>query len=211
MYNRNYLLNSSVAIMRKRLNLIVWPCAVFLLACSMGSFVFAQPVSKVPNVAVAKSDVSVELIQRKVIKGVDGKEQLVDATIVKPGDVLEYRAIYTNNSTKTVTNLIGELPIPLGLEYQRRSARPGAAQVKVATQEGDFAAEPLMRKFGAVQKEVPYSEYRMLRWTLGQLLAGAKTTVSARASVETYVASSSGVLAPTPPVPVVSAPTTVKP
>ena len=111
----------------------------------------------------------------------------------------------------SVINLIGELPIPLGLEYQRRSARPDAAQVKVATQEGDFAAEPLMRKFGAVQKEVPYSEYRMLRWTLGQLLAGAKTTVSARTSVETYVAPSSGILAPIPPVPAVSTPTTVKP
>ena len=93
---------------------------------------------------------SVELTQRKVIKDAQGKEQLVDASTVKPGDVLEYRATYTNNSAKTVTGLVGELPIPLGLEYQRKTARPGAAQVKAATKEGVFSAEPLMRKSGAV-------------------------------------------------------------
>ena len=214
MQNLHSLIDAPVATLRKRLGRIVRPCAAFLLACTVGSFVFAQTVPKAPAAATVKSDVSVELTQRKVIKDAQGKEQLVDASTVKPGDVLEYRATYTNNSAKTVTGLMGELPIPLGLEYQRKTAQPGAAQVKAATKEGVFSAEPLMRKSGAVQQEVPYSEYRKLRWTLGQLQAGAKATVSARAAVETYIAPTAGILAPAPqapPVSVVGASTTVKP
>ncbi len=127
----------------------------------------------------------VELTQHKVIKNERGEGQLVDAASVKPGDVIEYRATYTNKSAQVVTGLVGNLPIPEGLEYLPRSAKPGADLVKAAAEDGVFAAEPLLRTLPGGKKEpLPYADYRALRWTLGRLPAGGVTAVSARARVE---------------------------
>lgn len=106
----------------------------------------AAPAAAAPSVADAKKKtVEVVLTQAKVVKGANGAEQLLDATAVKPGDIIEYRATYTNNTGKAVSGLVANLPLPEGLEYQAKSAKPGAELVKAATKDGVFAAEPLMR------------------------------------------------------------------
>lgn len=140
-----------------------------------------------PSLA-APPAVAVELQQHKVVKSADGKEQLLDAGSVKPGDVIEYTATYTNRVGRPVSGLVADLPIPEGLEYLPLSARPGTAWARAAAKDGDFAAEPLMRKApdGKVEP-VPYGDYRALRWTLGQLPAGGMASVSARARVEVVV------------------------
>ena len=167
------------------------------LAATFGAGVLAVATLAAPASAqtaavrsapAADKTVSVALTQFKVVKGADGKEQLLDASSVKPGDVLEYRATYTNNTGKTVSGLVADLPIPEGLEYLPRSAKPGAALVKAATKDGVYAAEPLVRKAANNKTEpVPYSDYRALRWTLGQLPAGGEAAVTARAEVEVVV------------------------
>ncbi|MFM6986955.1 MAG: hypothetical protein ACKOXQ_10075 [Hydrogenophaga sp.] len=117
----------------------------------------------------------------------NGKEVLKPVQTVKPGDLIEYRVTYTNRGSKPVRDLQAELPIPLGLEYQPKSARPAQA-AEAAVDGGAYAREPLMREGkGGKQEPVPYSEYRRLRWTLGQIAAGAKAEVSARARVSSGV------------------------
>lgn len=143
----------------------------------------ASPVSPAP-LAAAKKPLEVVLTQFKVEKDAQGKEQLVEAGSVKPGDVLEYKATYSNRSGKPITGLVADLPIPEGLEYLPKSAKPGAAAVKAATRNGVFAAEPLTRVVNGKSEPVPYTEYRTLRWTVGQLPANGVTVVSARARVE---------------------------
>jgi len=161
--------------------------AGMLAMASLAAPASAQPAAT-PSAPVAEKTVAVALTQWKVVTGADGKEQLLDASSVKPGDVLEYRATYTNHTGKTVSGLVADLPIPEGLEYLPRSAKPGAALVKAATKDGAYAAEPLMRKAANNKTEpVPYSDYRALRWTLGQLPAGGETAVTARARVEVVV------------------------
>jgi uncharacterized repeat protein (TIGR01451 family) len=161
--------------------------AGMLAMASLAAPASAQPAAT-PSAPVAEKTVAVALTQWKVVTGADGKEQLLDASSVKPGDVLEYRATYTNHTGKTVSGLVADLPIPEGLEYLPRSAKPGAALVKAATKDGAYAAEPLMRKAANNRTEpVPYSDYRALRWTLGQLPAGGETAVTARARVEVVV------------------------
>ena len=145
--------------------------------------------------AALKPAVEVVLTQSKVVVAADGTEKLQSAASVKPGDVLEYTATYTNNSAKAVSGLVANLPIPQGLEYVAKSAKPGATLVKAATADGVFAAEPLTHKVAGKTEPVPYAEYRALRWTLGQLPAAGVTAVSARARVETV----------TPPAPKTSA------
>lgn len=199
--------------MRERWCSLVRPFSelgLILAFLTVGAASFAQGVVEAPktpappSTSAASKAVQVELSQHKVIRGADGKEQLVDAASVKPGDVLEYRAVYVNRSAKGVTGLVADLPIPNGLEYQPKSAKPGAALVKVATGDHIFAAEPLMRKVGASQQLVPYGEYRKLRWALGQLPAGGTASVSARAQVQSYVAPSASELAASPQAPPVT-------
>lgn len=172
--------------------------------------VMAQTAVKAPGPGAAstaaKSAVQVELTQARVVKGADGKEQLLDASSVKPGDILEYRATYKNISDKPVQGVVATLPIPEGLEYLPTSAKPGAKLVQAATKEAVYAAEPLNRVVAGKSVPVPYAEYRSLRWSLGQLPAGGEAAVSARAKVQTYVppaaipASSSAAAPQAPPV-----------
>ncbi len=165
-----------------------------LIAIMLGGLA-APSFAQLDTAAVQKKTVAVVLTQAKVVKDAQGKEQLVAADSVKPGDVLEYRATYTNHTGKSVTGLVANLPIPEGLEYLPKTAKPGATLVKVATKDGAFAAEPLARNVNGKSEPVPYNEYRSLRWTLGQLPANGVTAVTARAKVEVVV----------PPAPVAAA------
>lgn len=146
----------------------------------------ASPAPASAAAPTRSAAVGIVLTQAKVVKSADGKEQLVDAATVKPGDMLEYRAVYTNHTDKAVTGALATLPIPDGLVYQPRSARP-SARLQAATKDGVFGAEPLMRQVKGKTEPVPYAEYRMLRWNLGSLGAKAQATVSARAVVEVFV------------------------
>ena len=180
-------------------------CA-FLLAALTGFTGLAAAQSAPTLEAGQKKAVGVVLTQSKVVKDAQGREQLVDASSVKPGDLVEYRAVYTNNTGKPVNGLVADLPIPEGLEYQPRSAKPGASLVQAAAKDAVFGPEPLMRKaVGNKTEPVPYADYRSLRWTLGQLPANGSTAVSARAKVEVVVPVAAQVSVATPTSPAVPA------
>lgn len=126
-------------------------------------------------------------LKQYVVQTEAGKEVLKPAAAVKPGDVIEYRVTYTNRGKALVRDVKAELPIPQGLEYISKSARP-TQSAEAAVRGGAYAREPLMRDAAGGKKEpVPYGEYRSLRWTLGQIPAGAKAEVSARARVPAIV------------------------
>ena len=185
--------------------LAVRMAAGMLVAASLMAPAAAQRTAT-PEAAAGGKTVAVALTQYKVVKAADGKEQLLDASSVKPGDILEYRATYTNNTGKAVSGLVADLPIPEGLEYLPRSAKPGAALVKAATKDGIYGAEPLLRKAeGNKTESVPYGDYRALRWTLGQLPASGVAAVSARAKVEVVVPSAPKAAAAAPQAPAVTA------
>jgi len=136
--------------------------------------------------AQQKDAVTIELTMKRVVTDAKGNEILEDVPRIKPGDLVEYTAVYRNRSKQSISGLKGSLPVPLGLEYVKRSARPSSV---LATTDGvNYAVEPLMRtikdKDGKDQRvEVPYPEYRNLRWEIGNLDAGKKAAVSARMRV----------------------------
>ena len=117
----------------------------------------AQTAPAVSGAALAKPAVDVVLVQSKVTRDAQGKEQLVAAGAVKPGDVLEYRASYTNKSAKPVKGLVASLPIPEGLEYLPGTAAPGGEKVMAATKDGRFAAVPLAGNSPSVHRRLRYS------------------------------------------------------
>lgn len=135
----------------------------------------------------AQADVKVELKKEKITIGQDGKEVTSSAKQAAPGDLLQYTAIYKNDKSP-VKQVYATLPIPAAEEYVPGTANPVGA---LASTDGThFSPIPLKRtvKNSAgkmVEQEVPASEYRDLRWSLGDMAGGESRTVSARVKLRT--------------------------
>lgn len=138
-----------------------------------------------PLAAQQQNPVETRLEARKVVPAADGKETFASADAARPGDVIEYAATYRNTSRQPVKNLVATLPIPDKTEYLPGSARPANAQAGLDS--SAFAAIPLKRtvtRNGArVEEQVPFREYRYLRWFPGELGADQVVTFTARVRV----------------------------
>jgi uncharacterized repeat protein (TIGR01451 family) len=142
----------------------------------------------IPAVAADKGDVVVELTGRKVLKGVAGKEKFESADTAKPGDTIEYRAVYRNKGNKKVTDLFATIPAPAGMEYLPGSANP--AKVSASLDGKEFSQVPLKREVtlpsGKTEKrDIPYAEYRFIRWEIKTLAPGQSVPVSMRVKMST--------------------------
>ena len=158
----------------------------FFSALSTIALVAAAFVGATPAFAqtAPKNPVAISLTAQKVTKDAEGKEQLKPADRALPGEVVQYDALYKNTSSTGVKNLAPTLPIPPGLEFLPETVSPMPAFASVDGR--TFAPFPLTRKVtrpdGTVEEQaVPASEYRALRWTVGDLEAGQAILVSARA------------------------------
>lgn len=148
-------------------------------------FAFALVALTAPTLAFAAGDVRVALTAQRV-SVTDGKEVFATAEKARPGDVIEYRAVYRNDGKTAVRELFATLPVPTGLEYLPKTAAP--AVVLASTDGSSFSPVPLLRKERTadgreVVREVPLAEYRALRWPVGTLAAKESRTVSARMRV----------------------------
>ena len=128
------------------------------------------------------------VLQASKIVVVNGAEQRESADKAKPGEVIEYVAEYRNAAKSPVSNVVATLPVPAGMEYLPNSASPG--QVMASTDEHNYAPVPLKRMVRnadgkMVEQEVPYSEYRSLRWKLGEIPGETSKSVKARMKVKT--------------------------
>lgn len=122
----------------------------------------------------------------RVGKTAEGKEALLPADKAAPGDTLEYQTVYKNNGKSAIRSLVATLPLPDGISYLPGSAKPASAEASVDGKV--FAAIPLKTMVKNAQGKleerlVPYSDYRALRWALGELPPNDQATVSARAIV----------------------------
>ena len=138
--------------------------------------------------AEATSPLNVQLTQFKVGQDRDGRPVLTEAAQIAPGDLLEYKATYSNQGTEPLA-VIAVLPVPQSMEYVPNSALHAAGfRHEVAQQDQRFAAEPLKFKVpGADNSQpvalVPYANYRFVQWDLGSLAPGTSVEVRLRASV----------------------------
>ena len=127
------------------------------------------------------------LTAHKVVAKQDRTEAFVEAKQAQFGDVIEYRLTLTNRTGGAVTKLRPVLPIPQTMEYLPGTAVP--KNVEASLDGKDFKPAPLSRKVtkpdGTVKVvKVPYSEYRHLRWDVGDLAADATIVVKARVKVK---------------------------
>ena len=141
-----------------------------------------------PVMAADTGSVTVDLKGQKVVKAADGKEKHESAEKARPGDIIEYKAVYHNKGKNPAGDLKATIPVPLGTEYISGSARP--ADVSASLDGKQFASVPLKRKVKLSSgkeemRNVPYDEYRSLRWDLKTLEPGKSATVSLRVRIST--------------------------
>jgi uncharacterized repeat protein (TIGR01451 family) len=142
----------------------------------------------IPAVAADKGDVTVQLTGQKVVKDASGKEKFASADRAKPGEVIEYKAVYRNNGKTAATNVLATIPVPLGADYLPGSAKP--ADISASLDGKEYAPAPLKRKVKLPSgkeevRDVPAGEYRSLRWSLKALEPGKSTTVNMRVRLST--------------------------
>jgi uncharacterized repeat protein (TIGR01451 family) len=133
-----------------------------------------------------RGGVEVRLIQNKVVAGPNGTEQLVAADRAAPGELIEYRATYTNRGTAPVRDLAATLPIPVGMVYVPGTLTPTTALASTGT---EFAPIPLKRKMRQpdgreVETDVPVTDYRSLQWRHLELAPGQSVSVVARVRMD---------------------------
>jgi uncharacterized repeat protein (TIGR01451 family) len=154
-----------------------------LFACGAA---VAAAVSLTATVARADDSVTVQLTANRVTK-TQGRESLAPAEQARPGETLEYRAVYHNDGATEAKHLAATLPIPRGTTYVAGSASP--SRLEASLDGVRFAAVPLTRVVRGsdgreVVREVPVSEYRALRWPLGSLASRQSRAVIARVRIE---------------------------
>lgn len=166
---------------------------VLAILCSTALGLFASHVVAADAAATLGSaknqtPITIELKQFKVLKDEHGNVKLMDASAVLPGDVIEYRALYSNRGNSALP-VIATLPIPESLEYLKDSATADNKLAHtVALKDSQFSKEPLVQKFvtasgSTVSQPLPYASYRYVRWDLGNLPSGKSIEVSVRAKV----------------------------
>lgn len=148
--------------------------------------VAAAVVASLAPAARAETGVTVQLTANRVTKTPE-REVLAPAEQARPGETLEYRAVYRNEGAREARGVAATLPIPRGTVYLPGTASP--ARVQASLDGRTFAAVPLTRVVRGpdgrnVVREVPVSEYRALRWSLGSLGRNQARAVSARVRIE---------------------------
>lgn len=149
--------------------------ALLVALCATGAS--AQKASPDP--------LQIKLVRTKVVQD-KGREVMDTAAVAKPGEILEDVATYTNTSKSSLKNLEATLPVPSNTELVMASIKP--ANAKASTDGKTFSAMPLTRKVKQpsgveVETTVPLSEYRYIRWYLGELAPDKPMAFSARFKV----------------------------
>ena len=142
-------------------------------------------LTQLSSAFAAPSDVEVTLKAFQVVtNGKDAKTvQLVPTTRAQPGDTIEYQVTYRNGGTTPARQTKAVLPVPEGgMAYLPDTALP--ATVEASLDGKTYAPVPLKREVVREGKKitevVPATEYRFLRWDLGDLPPGQAATVKSR-------------------------------
>jgi len=138
------------------------------------------------GLALATEAVTNVLEVHRIAMHPDGIEAAESAAAARPGDVLEYKALFHNNGSKVAHDLSATLPLPAGTEFLPGSQQPAAALASIDG--ASFEALPLKRVVKAAdgsshEELVPAREYRFLRWAGTDLPGSGDLAVSARVRI----------------------------
>lgn len=128
------------------------------------------PVFSTPNVITANTKVM------KILKNKEGVEFAVPANHISPGDIIEYHTVYTNTTTRPVSDIAATVTLPNGVKLiSLNSAIPTLATM------GGNSYQTIGQAGTSTVIQQPYSG---LKWNLVDLGANATQTVVLRAIVQ---------------------------
>ncbi|CAN5732040.1 hypothetical protein BH23GEM9_BH23GEM9_20470 [soil metagenome] len=118
----------------------------------------------------------------------------------RPGDVIEYRLVFTNPRQAEVRDVVLENPVPEGMSYVAGSASSGRAGVMLEYSiDGGRTwwerpeIEVVDEQGRRVRRPAPPEQYTSVRWTLtGAVASGAKVEASYRVRVRAAVSTADG-------------------
>ncbi|MFG6414944.1 hypothetical protein ACG02S_13675 [Roseateles sp. DC23W] len=151
------------------------------------ALLFAASAAAAAQTAPAQTQIILQAwrVQSVMERGAPRENLQPLMTRVRPGEVIEYEARYVNGNAKAAQNVQLTLPVPAGgLQYLPTA--DSSTPVQTASLDGvRFDPVPLRRLVPRadgrrVMEDVPLAQYRYLRWSLGDLPAGAQRTVRAR-------------------------------
>lgn len=133
------------------------------------------------STAYAADSLKMELTANKVVKNADGKVSYSPVNTAPAGTVIQYKTTYTNTLSQNINDLAVTLPIPANMTFNGEVS-PVSAQASIDGK--NYADMPLMRKVNGKLVQVPYSEYRSLRWNIKLLPANKSAAVALNTIVE---------------------------
>lgn len=169
--------------------LVIGAAALALSACeSMPSSHSAKPTATVTagNAATVRTsnDVAV-VVNAFIVRNENGQETLTPVTAagaVRSGDIVEYQALLTNNGKDRVREMTVTLDLPQGAAFT------GVADPALGTQAsldgGRFLRMPIRANNNGVIENIPFEQYKSLRWTVDEIGLGATAVVKYRAKIQ---------------------------
>lgn len=162
-----------------------------LAACSTTPTNTATNTAATPSVqasattptVVTSNDVDT-VMNAFLVRTVDGAEVLEPVTAqtqIKKGDLVEYQVLLTNNGKDRVRDMRVALSLPAGAEFT------GFVSPSIGTQasaDGSrFVFMPIRSSVNGTTQNLPFAQYKALRWSIQDLGIGATTVVKYRAII----------------------------
>jgi uncharacterized repeat protein (TIGR01451 family) len=161
----------------------------FFTALVFGLAALALAMDAAHAAPEAKSPLATELALSRIVVGDDGKELVLPAARVQPGDTLRYSAAYRNQGKTALNDVVASLPVPQGMQMAPAQADKTQADDMQASVDGKtFTRLPLVRRVRQADGRwadvpVPLAEIRYVRWAARTLAAGEQFNASLRVRV----------------------------
>jgi len=132
-------------------------------------------------------------IKAFIVTQTDGEEQVIEASETEPGQLMEFRIVFTNNGEESVTGIRVVDPIPENTTFVADSHSSDVrADFEVSIDGGEsFEAEPVVRietREDGTQSRVvvPPADYTHVRWLASEALGaeGGQHSFAYRVSVD---------------------------
>ncbi|SUD90947.1 hypothetical protein [Psychrobacter phenylpyruvicus] len=129
------------------------------LAAVLSSILLAMTATT----AQANDALKMSLSASKVVTNSQGERIYIPVNTAKIGTLIQYKATYSNTLNTSIQNATLTLPIPTNTEFTGEAYPPSA---QASLDYYNYHDLPLMRMVDGKLVEVPYSEYKSLRWDI---------------------------------------------
>lgn len=120
-----------------------------------------------------------------VVRQAGGSETLEPVTAntaIKSGDVIEYHGLFTNTGKDRVRQMTVTLALPQGAAFT--GVTEPALGVKASLDNSRFVFMPIRVSNNGAVENVPFAQYKALRWTIEEIGIGATAVVKYRATIQ---------------------------